>query len=285
MRAINASGTLMSSRVVSDVSSSLGLYSAASRAWPELIQKRWYCLWRGRRAPPIEERPGARTRITVVSRCGRRSRRARDGRALAQRRLEGDTVCQNGTVCYRPTDRLHLESAHDRRPDRLAFRRARRHPLSVGDPVRAGPSRLLGARSGPASPGRRVVIGIVALLAAHLRHRRRLPSLLLASRLLRPAAAFQFVLAFLCPEHRPEERAVVGGQAPPPPPPFRHRARRAFAAPQRLRLQPCRLDLRPPARRQPTSAKVGDFARYPGTDVAAPVRARARRSSLRVSAS
>ncbi len=60
---------------------------------------------------------------------------------------------------------------------------------------------------------------------------------------------FQFILAVLSQIDHPEERAVVGGQAPAPSSAFRHRSRRAFAAPPRLHLQPSRLDLLAPARR------------------------------------
>ena len=61
-----------------------------------------------------------------------------------------------------------------------------------------------------------------AVLAAHLRHRRRLPPLLLAPGLFDqpgvPVRARRSVA-----DHRAEERAVVGRQAPPSPSAFRHR--------------------------------------------------------------
>ena len=64
------------------------------------------------------------------------------------------------------------------------------------------------------------------------------------------------------PEQRAEERPVVGLEAPASSPAFRHRGRRAFAAPQGLHLQPYGLDLRAQAR-QADLTKVGDLTRYP----------------------
>ena len=82
-----------------------------------------------------------------------------------------------------------------------------------------------------------------AVSGAHLRDRRRLPSLLLPSRL--PHQPRLSVLPGVPGADLGAARhSVVGRQAPPAPQIFGHRAGCAFAGAARLSLRPCRLDLR-----------------------------------------
>ena len=110
-----------------------------------------------------------------------------------------------------------------------------------------------------------------ALLAAHLRHRRRLSSLFLAPLLFdEPGVSVRPRVPV--PDHHAKERHLVGLQAPPSPFAFRHRARRAFAAAPRFHLQPFGLDLRAEARRPRLGQSHRPHA-LSRTDVAAQIRA------------
>ena len=115
-------------------------------------------------------------------------------------------------------------------------------------------------RSGPVSPGRPSNLR-GAVLAADLCDRSRVPPIFLAPRLL-DQQDVSICPRLSCPDNRPEERPVVGGQAPAPSLAFRYRAGRAFAPTQRLPVQPCGWIF---AGRHDTTdlVKVADFARYP----------------------
>lgn len=133
----------------------------------------------------------------------------------------------------------HVAQRPRRRPPR-------RHHVSLRPAVPAGPYQLhRGDLDGNHLAGSRDLP--VTVRRADVCHRRRIPSLFLASGVC-DRAGLPVHPGLPRPEQRAEERFVVGGQASTPSPAFRHRNRRAFAASPRLSVQPCRLDLSPAAR-------------------------------------